>query len=141
MTSRMAAFAQVARSDALRRAQLSFGLIWAGEGAVMVALGVVAFRDGGAAAVGLVTAVRMVPAAVMAPFAARLARGRRRWPSRDKQADTPPAQPTAVRRRARYAAIPAGPNIQVRKSGRRESTPVSSASLQIHRPTNRSKAM
>ena len=41
--------------------------------AVMVALGVVAFRDGGVAAVGVVTAVRMVPAALLAPFAATLA--------------------------------------------------------------------
>lgn len=68
----------VGRSDTLRRAQLSFGLIWAGEGAVMVALGVVAFRHGGAAAVGVVTGVRMVPAALMAPFAATLADAVRR---------------------------------------------------------------
>jgi hypothetical protein len=69
----MGAFAQVAGSDTLRRAQLSFGLIWAGECAVMVTLGVVAYRDGGAAAVGAVTAARMIPAALVAPFAATLA--------------------------------------------------------------------
>ena len=57
------AFAQVANSDTLRRAQLSFGLMWAGECAVMVALGVVVYRDGGVAAVGAVTPLRMVPAA------------------------------------------------------------------------------
>jgi hypothetical protein len=45
----------------LLRAQLSFGAMWAGEWAVMVGLGVVAFRDGGAAAVGLVAVLRMVP--------------------------------------------------------------------------------
>jgi MFS family permease len=43
-----------------------------------VALGIVAYRDGGAAAVGLVGLVRMLPAAVVAPLAAPLAdRGRR----------------------------------------------------------------
>jgi hypothetical protein len=52
---------------------MSFGAMWAGEWAVMVALGVVAFRDGGAAAVGAVTAMRMAPAALLAPFAASLA--------------------------------------------------------------------
>lgn len=65
-------------SNTLRRAQLSFGLMWASECAVMVAVGVVAFRDGGAAAVGGVTAVRMVPAALVAPFAATLADAVRR---------------------------------------------------------------
>ncbi len=39
----------------------------------MVALGVVAFRDGGVAAVGVVTAARMAPAALLAPFLATLA--------------------------------------------------------------------
>ena len=67
------AFAQVARSTPLRRAQLSFGLIWASEWALLVGLGVYAFRNGGAAAVGAVTAVRMIPAALMAPFAATVA--------------------------------------------------------------------
>ena len=52
----------------LLRAQLSFGAMWAGEWAVMVGLGVVAFRDGGAATVGLVAVLRMVPAALVAPF-------------------------------------------------------------------------
>jgi MFS family permease len=50
----------------------------AGEWAVMVALGVLAFRDGGAAAVGIVTAARMIPAALLAPFAATLADAVRR---------------------------------------------------------------
>ena len=49
-----------------------------GEWALMVALGVFAFRDGGAAAVGVVTAVRMIPAALMAPFAATVADAVRR---------------------------------------------------------------
>ena len=47
--------------------------MWAGESAFMVALGVLAFRDGGVAAVGVVTAARMVPAALLAPFLATMA--------------------------------------------------------------------
>jgi len=61
------------RSPNLRRAQAAFGLVWAGEWAATVALGVVAFRHGGAAAVGLVGVARMVPAALVAPFAATVA--------------------------------------------------------------------
>src|SRR5215212_3725274 len=47
--------------------------MWAGETAFMVALGVVAFRDGGVAAVGAVTAARMATAALLAPFLATMA--------------------------------------------------------------------
>ena len=57
----------------LRRAQISFAAMWAGESAFMVALAVVAFRDGGVAAVGVVTAVRMATAALLTPFLATLA--------------------------------------------------------------------
>lgn len=76
--SETGAFAQVAHSPPLRRAQTSFGLIWAGEWALMVGLGIFAFRDGGAGAVGAVTAIRMVPAALLAPFAATVADAVRR---------------------------------------------------------------
>jgi Cyclic nucleotide-binding domain/Major Facilitator Superfamily len=61
------------RSPALRRAQLSFGAMWAGEWAVLVVVGVVAFRAGGTEAVGAVAVLRMLPAALVAPFAATLA--------------------------------------------------------------------
>jgi MFS family permease len=62
----------------LRRAQLSFLCAWTAEWAFTVALGIVAYRAGGATAVGLVGLLRMVPAAVVALFAAPLAdRGRR----------------------------------------------------------------
>jgi MFS family permease len=57
----------------LRHAQAAFGLIWAGEWAATVALGVVALRHGGAAAVGLVGVARMIPAAIVTPFAAAIA--------------------------------------------------------------------
>src|SRR4051812_42278359 len=57
----------------LRRAQISFAAMWASESAFMVALAVVAFREGGVAAVGAVTAVRMATAALLAPFLATMA--------------------------------------------------------------------
>lgn len=57
----------------LRRAQLAFAAVWGGESAFMVALAVVAFRDGGIAAVGAVTAARMAAAALVAPFLATMA--------------------------------------------------------------------
>jgi MFS family permease len=60
-------------SGPLRRAQISFAAMWAGESAFMVALAVVAFREGGVAAVGAVTAVRMATAAFVAPFLATMA--------------------------------------------------------------------
>ena len=68
------------RCPNLRRAQASFGVIWAGEWAATVAAGVIAFRHGGAAAVGLVGVARMIPAALVAPFAATIAdQARREW--------------------------------------------------------------
>ena len=47
--------------------------MWASESAFMVALGVVAFRDGGVAAVGVVTGARMAAAALLAPLLATVA--------------------------------------------------------------------
>ncbi|HZC28786.1 MAG TPA: MFS transporter [Gaiellaceae bacterium] len=72
------AFAVTLASPALRRAQLSFGAAWASEWAVTVGIGVFAFNAGGAAAVGIVGLIRMVPAAIVAPFAATLADRTRR---------------------------------------------------------------
>ena len=73
-----AAFVSNAVNSNLRRAQLSFLGAWTAEWAFTVALGVVAYRDGGATAVGLVGLLRMVPSAVIAPLIAPLAdRGRR----------------------------------------------------------------
>ena len=53
MTATGRAIGLTVNNASLRRAQLSFALIWAAEWAVMVTLGVVAFRDGGSAAVGV----------------------------------------------------------------------------------------
>ncbi|KGN39766.1 MFS transporter [Knoellia aerolata] len=73
-----AAFTSNARNPRLRRAQLSFLGAWTAEWAFTVALGIVAYRDGGAAAVGLVGLLRMVPSALLAPVLSPLAdRGRR----------------------------------------------------------------
>ena len=62
-----------ASPDPMLRAHLSFAAMWAGECAFMVALGVVAFREGGVGAVGAITAARMACAALLAPFLATLA--------------------------------------------------------------------
>jgi Cyclic nucleotide-binding domain/Major Facilitator Superfamily len=72
------AFALTARRPALRRAQLSFGAMWASEWAALVAVSIVAFRDGGAGVVAIVAVARMVPAALVAPFAATIADRHRR---------------------------------------------------------------
>jgi MFS family permease len=66
------------RSPNLRRAQAAFGFVWAGDWAATVAVGVIAFHQGGAAAVGLVAIARMVPAALIAPLAATVADRARR---------------------------------------------------------------
>jgi MFS family permease len=67
------AFSATARNPSLLRAQLAYGTAWTAEWAFTVAIGVVAFRDGGAAAVGVVAFVRMAPAAVLAPLGTALA--------------------------------------------------------------------
>jgi predicted MFS family arabinose efflux permease len=72
------AFASNARNADLRRAQLSFLGAWTAEWAFTVGLGIVAYRDGGATAVGLVGLLRMAPSAVLAPLLSPLAdKGRR----------------------------------------------------------------
>ncbi|WP_243058010.1 MFS transporter [Nocardioides sp. SR21] len=72
------AFTSNARNPNLRRAQLSFLGAWTAEWAFTVGLGIVAYRDGGATAVGLVGLLRMVPSALLAPLLSPLAdRGRR----------------------------------------------------------------
>jgi hypothetical protein len=63
----------VGANAAIRRAQISFGAMWASEGAFTVGLAIVAFRDGGVAAVGVVTAARMAIAALLAPWLATVA--------------------------------------------------------------------
>ena len=62
------AFTSNVRNLNLRRAQLSFLGAWTAEWAFTVGLGIVAYRDGGATAVGLVGLLRMAPSAILAPL-------------------------------------------------------------------------
>jgi MFS family permease len=60
------------RNKNLRRVELAWGASIAAEWAHFVALGVFAYQAGGATAVGIAGLVRMLPAALIAPFAASL---------------------------------------------------------------------
>ena len=62
----------LARSDNLRRVELAWGASITAEWAHFVALGVFAYKVGGTPAVGIAGLVRMLPAALVAPFAASL---------------------------------------------------------------------
>ncbi len=68
----LSALGTVARNENIRRAELAWGAAVAAEWAHFVALGVFAFEDGGAQAVGIAGLVRLLPAALLAPFAASL---------------------------------------------------------------------
>src|SRR5688500_8572855 len=63
-----AAFTSNWRNPNLRRAQLGFLGAWTAEWAFTVALGIVAYADGGALALGLVGLLRMLPSAILAPL-------------------------------------------------------------------------
>jgi MFS family permease len=60
------------RNGDIRRVELAWGAAIAAEWAHFVALGVFAYEQGGAAAVGVAGLVRLLPAALIAPFAAAL---------------------------------------------------------------------
>jgi MFS family permease len=62
----------VLRNENLRRLELAWGAVITAEWAHFVALGVFAYGAGGAVAVGIAGLVRMLPAALIAPFAASL---------------------------------------------------------------------
>jgi MFS family permease len=64
--------AALARNENLRRVELAWGASIAAEWTHFVALGVFAYSSGGASAVGIAGLVRMLPAALVAPFAATL---------------------------------------------------------------------
>jgi MFS family permease len=61
-----------ARNENVRRAELAWGAAIAAEWAHFVALGVFAYKGGGASAVGIAGLVRLLPAAIVAPVAASL---------------------------------------------------------------------
>ena len=71
--SRLRSHETVAPSGAIRRAQISFAALWASESAFTVGLTVIAFREGGISAVGVVTAARMGAAALLDPWLATVA--------------------------------------------------------------------
>jgi MFS family permease len=58
------------RNENLRRVELAWGAVIAAEWAHFVALGIFAYDEGGTVAVGIAGVVRMLPAALVAPFAA-----------------------------------------------------------------------
>jgi MFS family permease len=64
--------AALGRNGNLRRVELAWGASIAAEWTHFVALGVFAYAEGGASAVGIAGLVRMLPAAFVAPFASTL---------------------------------------------------------------------
>ena len=68
-----ASFGSVVRNPNLRRLQLAWAWSIVGHWAYLVAVSVYAYDAGGEAAVGLIFALRLLPAAFVAPFAGLLA--------------------------------------------------------------------
>jgi MFS family permease len=65
-------FGAVFTNANLRRVQLAWAATMLGQWAYYVALSVFAYKAGGAAAVGLVGLIRMIPSAIAAPFSSML---------------------------------------------------------------------
>ncbi len=68
-----AAFRDVVKNESLRRLQLAWTASIIGQWAYLVAVSVYAYEVGGEAAVGLIFLLRLVPAALLAPFTGLLA--------------------------------------------------------------------
>jgi MFS family permease len=68
----LSAVVVAARNENVRRAELAWGAAIAAEWGHFVALGVFAYKGGGASAVGIAGLVRLLPAAIVAPVAASL---------------------------------------------------------------------
>jgi MFS family permease len=68
----LAAVGSAIRNPDIRRVELAWGAAIAAEWAHFVAFGVFAYEEGGVSAVGIAGLVRLLPAAVVAPFAASL---------------------------------------------------------------------
>jgi hypothetical protein len=68
----LAGLVAVLRNENLRRLELAWGAAITAEWAHFVALGVFAYDAGGTVGVGIAGLVRMLPAALVAPFAASL---------------------------------------------------------------------
>src|SRR4029453_1096943 len=67
-SERLSTLADVFRNPQLRRLELSWAGYYLGEWTYFVALSVYAFQVGGAAALGALGLVRMIPAAIALPF-------------------------------------------------------------------------
>src|SRR5438067_11252740 len=72
MSQGLGALRSLFGNENLRRVEFAWGASIAAEWAHFVALGVFAYDAGGATAVGIAGLVRMLPAALVAPFAATL---------------------------------------------------------------------
>jgi MFS family permease len=68
----ISALGAAVRNEDVRRVQLAWGAAITAEWAHFVALGVFAYEQGGTSAVGVAGLVRLLPAALLAPFAASL---------------------------------------------------------------------
>jgi MFS family permease len=68
----LAALTAAVRNRDIRRVELAWGAAIAAEWAHFVAFGVFAYEEGGASGVGIAGLVRLLPAALIAPFAASL---------------------------------------------------------------------
>jgi MFS family permease len=66
----VSALGAAVRNENIRRVELAWGAAIAAEWAHFVAFGVFAYEEGGAAGVGIAGLVRLLPAGVLAPFAA-----------------------------------------------------------------------
>ena len=72
MRQALAALTAAVRNQDIRRVELAWGAAIAAEWAHFVAFGVFAYEQGGASGVGIAGLVRLLPAALVAPFAASL---------------------------------------------------------------------
>lgn len=72
LTRLVAPLATTVRNENLRRVELAWGAVIGAEWGHFVALGIFAYQEGGAGAVGVAGLVRLLPAALIAPFAASL---------------------------------------------------------------------
>ncbi|MFL6021572.1 MAG: MFS transporter [Gaiellaceae bacterium] len=66
----VSALGAAVRNENIRRVELAWGAAIGAEWAHFVALGVFAYQQGGTSAVGIAGLIRLLPAAVVAPFAA-----------------------------------------------------------------------
>src|SRR5690349_2152805 len=68
----IATLAGALRNENVRRVELAWGAVISAEWAHFVALGVFAYDHGGTGAVGVAGLIRLLPAAIIAPFASSL---------------------------------------------------------------------